>query len=123
MLLDLERYVTASYHPRIYVAGPYTLGDKEANVHRAIEIGEAVITLGGVPFIPHLSHYWDAIHAHSHDFWLQYCLVWLRDCDAVWRIPGESRGASIEEGYAKLCGIPIFYSEPDVADFIWEKKS
>lgn len=42
-----------SMKKRIYVAGPYTKGDVEANVARAIEAGDVVAYHGMTPFIPH----------------------------------------------------------------------
>jgi hypothetical protein len=99
---------------RIYVAGPYTLGSPEANVHAAIDAGEALLALGHHPFVPHLNHWWDQRHRHSHAAWLALDLAWLEVAEALLRLPGPSVGAEIECRRAKARGIPIYASIDDV---------
>lgn len=105
---------------KVYVAGPYSKGDVEQNVKRAIEIGNGIAYLGMVPFIPHLTHYWDMRWPHSYQFWLNYDNEWLTVCDALYRFSGESSGADAEEGLARSLGIPIFYNMTDLED--WSKR-
>ena len=98
----------------VYVAGPYT-GDGEPgckgnNTRSAIQAAEELFNLGFFPFVPHLNHYWDSIYSHSYEHWIQWCFVWLERCDAVLRLPGESKGADDEVALAELAGIPVFYS-------------
>jgi len=95
---------------KVYVAGPYTKGDKTQNVRVAIGVGERLAALDFVPFIPHLTHFWHILYPHPIEFWYAYDMLWLETCDCVLRIPGESRGADAEVYRAKACGIPIYYS-------------
>lgn len=93
---------------RVYVAGPYTQGDPQTNVDRAIDVGEQITRLGADPFIPHLSHYRHLRYPHSYEFWLEEDIRWLSACDALYRMPGESKGADGEVEYARLHCIPVF---------------
>ena len=94
---------------RMYVAGPLnSSGDRLENVHAAIEVGEQLIELGFIPFIPHLYHYWDLHSEHSSGYWLTLDRAWLETCGALVRIPGISIGADIEVDWARDLGIPVF---------------
>ena len=108
------------YRPdiRVYVAGPYTFPDKVQNTRTAILAGNALLELGFVPFIPHLSHFWDLLCPQRYSTWLEYDLNWLKQCDAVLRLPGDSKGADEEVSEAILNGIPVFDSISDLV--AWE---
>jgi hypothetical protein len=95
---------------KIYVSGPYTHGDKLVNVNAAIDMADQLVSNGYIPFVPHLTHFWDLRKPRKYDFWLDYDLKWLRDCDAVIRLPGTSKGADIEVAEAHSFGIPVFHS-------------
>jgi hypothetical protein len=116
---------------RVYVAGPLSQGDPAMNVAYAVEVGTALRELGFVPFIPHLSHFWSMIAAagggtyrsgghFTYDDWLNYDLAWLKTCQAMYRIAGLSKGADIEEAFAKANGIPVFSNITDLDDFAAE---
>lgn len=94
---------------RAYVAGPYSKGDKEANARRAIEAADRLLSAGFVPFIPHLTHFWEQQSPKEYETWLAYDLQWLACCEYLVRLSGESRGADLEEAYAREHGIPVFY--------------
>jgi len=93
---------------RIYLAGPYSVGNKEANVVTALVYAETLIKKGFIPYVPHLSHYWDLEYPHDVKFWLEYDEHWLAVCDCVLRIPGESVGADREMKFAIDRGIPVY---------------
>lgn len=96
---------------RVYVAGPITLGDQLTNIVEGIRAGEQLLKLGFVPFVPHaMSALWHMHHPKTHAEWLAYDFAWLQTCDALLRLPGESRGADAEVNYAVEHGIPCFYS-------------
>ena len=105
---------------RIYIAGPYS-PDPEANTLAAIAAGDQLLRMGYVPFIPHLSHYWDAQHPHPYDVWLDWCLEWVKCCDAVLRLPGESPGADVECELAYGLDIPVFHSIAQLHEAFTEK--
>jgi len=95
-------------HPRLYIAGPYTQGDVVLNVRAAVQAAERAIQLGWTPYIPHLTHLWHLISPHPIDFWYQHDLEWLRACQALLRLPGESKGVDREVEEAVKSGIPVF---------------
>lgn len=91
----------------VYISGPYTHGDPAENVKRAIDVADQIANAGHTVFIPHLTHYWHEQRPHSWEFWMRQDLEMLMRCDVLVRIPGESRGADIEEQEAKSANIPV----------------
>ena len=98
---------------RVYIAGPYTKGDVSVNVGKAMKAFNALMNAGFTPFIPHLNHF---IHMHeprAYESWMKWDLEWLKSCDAVYRLRGESPGADREVEKANNLGIPVFHEETD----------
>lgn len=108
----------AVYKVTIYVAGPYTLPDPEANLKRALIISSKLIDIGAAPFCPHLFHYYDAIKKRSYDSWLELCFKWVSQCDLFYRIEGKSLGSDREESLAFDLGKPIFKSIDEVRKWL-----
>jgi len=103
---------------KVYIAAPYTNGDTIQNVRRVIDFADSLASCGLVPFIPHLTHFWHFVHPHDIEFWYKYDLEWLRNCDVLIRLSGESKGADAEVELAKTLGIPVVYSfdgDPNIA--------
>jgi hypothetical protein len=113
---------------KVYIASPYTAGDKTLNVRRQIDVADILMYLGHDPFIPLLCHFQHLVHARSEKDWLEWDLAWLKMCDVLIRIKpfdhnGEevlSSGADLEEETARKAGIPvyIFHSAEEVKEFI-----
>lgn len=103
-----------------YVAGPYMRPDPVENTNKAVMAGESLESSGLVtPFIPHLSLLWHAISPHSDpEHWYSVDLAYLNKCDVLLRIPGESVGADKEVDYANQNGIPVFFEEEDLLDWV-----
>ena len=99
---------------KIYVAGPYSKGDVAINVRDAILAGDFVAAIGHVPFIPHLTHFWHLVQPHPYEFWLEQDMEWLKVCDAILRLEGDSAGADKEVERAKANGICVYYSLSDI---------
>jgi len=99
---------------RIYISGPYTIGDVAMNVRRAIDAGDKILEKGHTPFVPHLTHFWHFISPKSWETWMKIDKEWITFCDAVLRLPGESKGADLEVEYAETLGIPIYYSLEEI---------
>lgn len=104
----------------IYIAGPYTNGDKLDNVARALEAADLVVTLGHVPLVPHLAHFWDMISPKDYETWLAIDLAYLAKCDALIRLPGQSPGADREVKFATEHGIHVFYGLAEFAAWLAE---
>ena len=92
----------------IYVAGPYTSGDPVINTRKAIEAGDLLRGMGFVPFIPHLSMFWQFLKPHDTAVWYEYDNAWIERCDGLIRLPGESKGADAEVKMALELGMPVF---------------
>lgn len=95
---------------RIYVAGPYSKGDVAENVRAAILAADEVSALHHLPYVPHLTHFWHLVSPKPYRWWLEYDALWLLQCEAVLRLPGESAGADEEVRMAQLADMPVFYS-------------
>jgi len=101
---------------KVYVAGPYTKGDVVVNTRSAILAADALLEAGHHPYVPHLSHFWHLVAPRPYQDWLDLDLVWLRECDAVVRIPGESSGADMETAEARRLSIPVFGSVAELLE-------
>lgn len=98
-----------SMRAKVYVAGPITKGDIEENVRKAIEAANELADLGFAPFVPHLNYYWDMHRPRPYEFWIALDNEYLPYCDAVLRLPGESKGADGEVLLANALMIPVFH--------------
>jgi hypothetical protein len=98
----------------IYVASPYTNVDRkivETNVAISMNAVEELWRAGFIPFMALGSHYYELNHySHSHEDWMDFDIAWLSKCDALLRLPGNSKGADKEVTFATEHGIPVFYS-------------
>jgi len=104
----------------VYIASPYGIGDKVQNVKNSLQVADQLLGLGFLPFCPLLSHYWHALSYKSWATWIEIDKQWVLRCDALLRLPGESRGADIEWAFALENGIPAFL---DIDDLItWGKE-
>lgn len=95
---------------RIYIAGPYTLPNPQQCTETAMTVWNELWEKGYAPYCPHWSHFQDQFIHRPYGEWLDYDLQFLRVCDAVLRLPGESQGAELEVQWAKRHALPIFYS-------------
>jgi hypothetical protein len=106
----------------VYVAGPYTAPTPEGvveNVERAVAHATHLLRAGLYPYVPHLSHYWEAQHPHHYEVWMTLDFGWVARCDALLRLDGESRGADREVDLARQLGLPVFHSVEEVLQ--WAK--
>ena len=101
----------------IYVAGPISKGDQIRNCSEAIKVGDHLLKLGLVPFIPHLSIAWHMITPVEYEDFMKWDFAWIDKCDALLRLPGESHGADREVDYVKLQKKPVFHSIKEILDY------
>ena len=105
----------------VYVAGPYAKPDPVTNTRNAVMVAEKLVDIGLIPFVPHLTHLWHLISPHEVNYWLGYDIWWLKQCEVLVRIVGDSDGADKEVVLALELGLPIFYVEVgDTLDIISE---
>ena len=108
-LKEVQEYLT-NRPMLIYVSGPFTLGDQWANVRTACLAGNEILKLGHCPFVPHCTAIWHVITPKTFDRWLEIDSVILARCDAVLRLPGESKGADREVALALEKHIEVYTS-------------
>lgn len=95
---------------RVYIAGPYSKGDVAQNVKKAMDFANDLINLGFAPFCPHLTHFLHMNNWQPYEKWLEIDAEFVKVCDAVLRISGDSSGADKEVELAKSLNIPIYFS-------------
>ena len=93
---------------RVYIAAPYTKGDRSENMRRAMKAMDTLIAAGHEPFLPILTHFQDLCHPRPWKDWMRIDLAWLPYAEAVVRLPGESTGADVETASARSRGRPVF---------------
>lgn len=107
---------------KLYVSGPYTANTEEEvldNVHKALDVGIALIKAGHHPFIPHLTHWIEKRAQRTlgegmpYEWYLQYDRYWLTFCDALYYL-APSPGADLERGWALELGLPVYTRLADV---------
>jgi nucleoside 2-deoxyribosyltransferase len=108
-----------SQRVRVYIASPYTNGDKEYLVNLQVDAAYHLLKMGFNPFMPLHGHYIQVRHTDLNSTfpWLEVDKAWLKECDMVIRIHPKdnfnkeipSSGADEEEAYAKELGIPVFH--------------
>ena len=106
---------------KVYIAGPYTDGDTAVNVRKAFEIANELADNGFAPFVPHYTHFWHMLFPRPKEFWLKLDREYLKSCDCVFRIEGNSKGADEEEKFARALGIPVFYCVEEVIEHFKER--
>lgn len=95
---------------RVYVAGPMSKGPLEENIRRAIDTANVLMQNGFHPFVPHFYYVMQITCPQDYERWMELDFAFISACEALLRIPGESKGADREIVYAAERGIPVFYN-------------
>jgi len=97
---------------KIYIAGPYSKGDTAMNVRAAIIEQDFIEdALGHMAYNPMLRHFQHLVLPHRDvNYWYEKDILWLRECDAILRLGGESVGADREVELAREWGLKIYHS-------------
>lgn len=95
---------------KVYIASPYTIGDVAVNVKLQMDTMDQLMTLGFVPYAPLFTHFQHMVHPRPVQDWLNLDNAWLRECDCLLRLGGESSGADDEVKLASSMGMPVFMS-------------
>ena len=106
--------------PLVYIAGPYSMPDPVLNTRSALLLASELYASNEghvVPLVPHLTLLWNLVKPEPLDFWYAYDLHLVRRCDALFRISGESTGATDEVREAHRLGIPVFTDTAALEDW------
>jgi hypothetical protein len=104
----------------VYVAGPYSKPDTTANFETFMSVCWRLVEKGYVPVSGMLWHpitnvyETKALDRMGYAHWLTMALSLLKQCDVLYRIPGESNGADVEVALARKLGIPVFTDLDDL---------
>ncbi len=103
--------MTAPHTRSVFIAGPMsTSGEPGQNLNAAAVAAADLLLAGYFPFVPHVTWILHAIRpdvaVKTRQRWDHY---WLAFCDAVLRLPGDSRGADEEVALAEKIGMPVFH--------------
>ncbi len=101
---------------KIYIASPYTIGDQNENVRTQMLTFETLHSFGMMPFAPLWASFQNLVFPHTWEEWLEWCSTWVKSCDCLLRLPGESKGADEEVRVAKMNSIPVYYSIDQVKE-------
>lgn len=99
---------------KVYIASPYTIGDVAVNVRTQLEMANVLMNYGFAPFAPLYSHFQHMAFPRPYTDWIKIDLEWVKVCDAVLRLEGESKGADGEVKFAQENNIPVFYTVWDL---------
>ena len=103
----------------VYIASPYTKGDVAVNVRESLLAADQLLKLGYAPYPPLYSHFWHFLSPKPYEMWIMLDMEWVKRCDCVLRLPGESSGADAEVELAKANNIPVF-SSIEILDQYWK---
>jgi len=95
---------------RVYIASPYSKGDQAVNVRNQMDHAEMLMNLNFVPYAPLLSHFQHLVHPRPIEDWYKFDNEWVKACDYLLRLPGESKGADDEVELAIRHGVKVVYS-------------
>ena len=99
--------------PTVYIAGPMTNGTGGSfnmeKIHEAIEVFFRLIELGYAPHCPHLTVFCEFMQPHriKYEQWISLDMTYVEQSDAVFRVPGDSKGADREVVFATAQGVPV----------------
>lgn len=95
--------------PWVYIAAPYTKGDPVVNTRTAMECFDRLRRSGDcIPICPLWSMFQHFLTPTPYQSWLDYDLAIIDRCDAILRLPGDSKGADGEVTHAAGRKIPVF---------------
>ncbi len=98
----------------VYVACPITLGDTADNIRNCVDVCERLWVKGYAWICPPLTVFFQMVHPHTHEEWMErsYALVQVIDC--ILRLPGQSVGADLETTFADKLNKKVFENEFDL---------
>jgi hypothetical protein len=94
---------------KVYIAGPISKGPWDRNIGTAIDMSNELLDRGFAVYLPHLNFFQALSRPREYDFWLKHDFAWIKTCDVLFRLPGESKGADMECAEALRHDIPVVH--------------
>ena len=95
---------------KVFIASPYKAGDVAVNVKFQMDVFNQLVNLKFIPYATLHYHFQHMAHPKPSNTWNKLEKEWLKNCDCVLRIGGESKGSDDIVVYAGKLNIPVFYS-------------
>jgi len=109
---------------RVYIACPISNGDteygeatREFNFMMAAQVYDRLLAMGLSPLNPALTIKHPSCKEIAYGVWMEVDKPWLICAEAVFRVPGPSKGADDEVQWAFEHDIPVFGNFPDIAAY------
>ncbi len=102
---------------KVYIASPYTIGDVAMNVRNQLNMVHLLMNKGFCPFAPLYSHFQHLYLPRPYQDWLAVDIEWIKVCNCLLRLPGESKGADLEVGVALDRKMPVFTSVSNLENY------
>jgi len=94
----------------VYIASPYTIGDKDINIFTQMETANKLMDLGFCPIVPLFTHFQNKLFSRPNKDWQEIDFLKIEMCDCLLRLPGECKDADLEVKYARSLLIPVYFS-------------
>ena len=102
---------------KVYIASPYWHNNyvvRYENVVRQMKAADALLSEGYLAFWPLHSHFLAQHYQRTEEEWFTFSCEWLKNCDVLVRLSGESKGADMEVNLAMELEMPVFYGVDDL---------
>lgn len=95
---------------KVFIAGPYTKGDRDENLNKMIDTTNELINHGFNPLPLNLCYHLVEYKHKRENYvdWIEITSQWVEKCDCLLRLTGQSSGADGEVDLAKKLNIPVF---------------
>ncbi len=107
---------------KVFLASPYRVGNVAQNVRVQHDAFDALNNMDFIPFMPFFMHYQHLVHPKSFDNWMSWCIEWLKVCDLVLRLPGESKGSDLIVAEASRLQIPVLDTWEATQDYFQQNQ-
>lgn len=94
-----------------------TKGPFERNLRQAIDAAHILLENNIAPFVPHLNFVIEMVYPKDYEVWMAMDFAIIERCDALLRLPGESKGADREVIFAQNRDIPVFTSITELVEW------
>lgn len=92
----------------IYIAAPYKTGDVEQNLKNALQTASMLIDEGYLVYCPQFINQVESFSPKPYSVITALNASFIKHCDAVLRLPGESVTADSNVDLAKTLNIPVY---------------
>lgn len=108
---------------KVFISSPFSAGDQIVNARVQYDMWDKLLTEGFIPFAPLWSIHQHLFNPRRYNEWIEWDTEWVKVCDCLLRLPGESPGGDIEVAAARDAGIPVFFSLEELIKWKYSNQS